>query len=206
MNSDHIDNILRLTSNYSVWLPFLAGAYTLGKGSLHHKITPIFILIVLSFISDVISIFLAETYGNNMPWFHGYQILEGGLLAYYFTNLFERRRIWKVTSILFLTFLLINSLFLGSFFEFNTRGTSVSAIFFIALCLFFYYKTYSDEENLFIERNEHFWIVTGILIYYSGSFFTFLSYETFKTWMFHNMANTIKNIFLFIGFFFCIKR
>ncbi len=197
---NQIDVTLKLASNYSVWLPLLTSIIAFRKGSLTRGIKPIFVLIILSLISDIISIYLAKQYGNNMPWFHTYQVLEGFILTLYFFNLFGRKRYWLFIGFLFIGFLVINSIFIGSIFTFNTRGTSVSAIYFIINCLIYYHTIYSSEKHFFIEKSAHFWIVTGILVYYSGSFFTFLSYETFQTWMFHNMANTLKNILLSFGF------
>ena len=181
------------------------GIYIIGKGRLTSNGKPIVLLITISLISDVISIYLAKTYGNNMPWFHTYQLLEGTILVIYFYTIFGRKKEWLIIGIGFITFLLINSVFIGSLFTFNTRGTSASSIFFIIQCLIYYYFIFSSEKTLFIERSGHFWIVTGILIYYSGSFFTFLTYETFKTWMFHNMANTLKNMLFLIGLFLQFK-
>jgi positive regulator of sigma E activity len=75
---------------------------------------------------------------------------------------------------------------------------------FISLSVAYFFHIYNNE-TIAVETNENFWFAVGILFYFSGSFFTFLTYMTFKTYVFQNIANSIKNLIFATGLWARVK-
>ena len=77
----------------------------------------------------------------------------------------------------------------------------------MALCILYFFERIRKPDSLFIYNTFDFWIVTGILIYLSGTFFIFmfssnLSQEEFlKYWFINYIFNAIKNILFGLGIY-----
>lgn len=82
----------------------------------------------------------------------------------------------------------------------------IETILILIFSFYYLYEQMQDTENLFIYTRYPFWIVLGMMLYLSGSFFIYiytsqLVYD--KTvahyWMFTNIFSILKNIFFTIA-------
>ena len=166
-------------------------------------------LVVLSFISDYLSILIGRIFHNNMPWFHFYVLLESILLITFFSKVSTYKKIYMITMYGLIGFLFVDMLFLVSILKFNTIARLVQCTVMVTSCLWLFYEVYVKEEVLFIDQSGVFWIIVGVFIYFSGAFFSFLIYRNLQfddipvnknsTWIYHNSANVLKNVFFAIG-------
>lgn len=166
----------------------------------------IVLLLVLSLLFDQASMYAAKTFGNNMPLFRLFDLLQVTIIVLYIYKQTNTKTVLYLGG-LSIGGLLINNIFLEDIFTFSTNGTLYAASFTILICFHYYYWLYHQEGDFFIERQGSFWIVTGILLYFSGSFFTFLLYANYiqleiprgVNWAFHNVSSVLKNIIFTIG-------
>lgn len=69
-----------------------------------------------------------------------------------------------------------------------------------------------DTETLFIYTQYSFWIVLGMILYLSGSFFIYIyashlpDVQVGQYWVFTNIFGILKNIFFMLGIFLGAKQ
>lgn len=160
----------------------------------------IILFVSLSFASDVISVFLIN--GTNYAFLHGYGLVEALILLMFYHSTLSIKKLVPLLGIAFILFYLLNSIYY-EYGGFNTIGRSVECLLIAFLALLLFYKFFKQEEDIFIERSPLFWINVGVLIYFSGAFFTFVFSKYILSdqplWILHNVSNILKNIFLAIG-------
>ena len=101
-----------------------------------------------------------------------------------------------------------------SIFQFFNSGTkndidnitiTVEYIFLIIYCLFFLFEVLNESSTTIIYSSHRFWIVIGVLIYSTGTFFLFMqssnmSETAWDRWLVINyIFTTIKNIFFSVA-------
>jgi len=78
----------------------------------------------------------------------------------------------------------------------NSYSYSLTALFICSYCILYYYQKLMKPEAARITHTRSFWFVSGLFVYYAGSFFIFLSFRFLtldKTpnlsiiWIFHNL-------------------
>ncbi len=188
-------------------LPLIT-AWTRRKG-LDRTFIILTIAIAIALIADVANITLAFMQVNNLPVAHAYGLLEGILLITFFSYLLNwKNQTWTSVAIAYTLVYVADSIFLESIYSFNAWSRSLEALLMIGLCVMAFSMFYSREEDIFIEKSPHFWIVIGILTYFSGALFSFLlstdmlsqsSERFYGSWILHNFSNVLKNIIFTIG-------
>ena len=164
-------------------------------------------LIICSFFSDVISGIFIE--GNNYLILFFYGLIEFITLLLFFNFALKmKNRITQIIILVYVLYYFLNSIFIEGFFEFNTYARSVESLIMISMCLFYFYNIYTNELNIYIEKSPSFWIVIGVLFYFSGALFSFILSSDilskspdrfYNSWALHNLANILKNILFAIG-------
>ena len=92
---------------------------------------------------------------------------------------------------------------------FNSYSYSLTALFVCTCCILYYYGKLKKPDIARITSTRSFWFVSGLFIYYAGSFFIFLSFSFFtldKTpnapilWKIHNIIFVPMCTAISIGF------
>jgi hypothetical protein len=127
---------------------------------------------------------------------------------FYFAFITDRR--WKsiTVSIMLLAILmwLINNVFIGTIFVYDTYYSGASTIAIIFLALAFFFLQMNKQDNLFIYDSPVFWIISAVLIFKAGTFFLFLYLGTLKQeeqdsfYIIHSIFNIIKNLLFAVAF------
>ena len=87
----------------------------------------------------------------------------------------------------------------------DSISITIEYIFLIAFCLIYFFEELNEPDTTFIYSSYKFWIVLGILIYSTGTFFFFMqsnvfSAEQYEKWLLINYVfNVIKNLFFSIA-------
>ncbi|WP_339694996.1 hypothetical protein [uncultured Roseivirga sp.] len=182
----------------SVFSPLIPLLFLL-KGRYNGPLQIIILFISLSFLTDLVSVFL---FGNNYTVLHLYGLLEALILFWFFNSVIKNQKWIPFLALAYSVFYLINSIWF-EWGEFNTMGRSVECLIMIFLSLRLFYQFFKLEEDIFIDRSPIFWITIGVLVYFSGAFFTFTLSKYILTdaplWILHNTSNVLKNVFLAIG-------
>ncbi len=160
---------------------------------------------VVSLLTDELASYFASIYKNNMPVIHVYQFLESIILILFFKRVINSKFLIISGSVLLL-YLLLNPILISSWYEFDYLSFIIKSFFFMICCIAYFFEQYKKEKLIFLDRDRDFWFVCGFLFYFSGAFFTFLTYDLLKTWILHNLSNAAKNVILMIGFLIAKKH
>lgn len=155
-------------------------------------------LLVLSGVTQLTITFLAEAGVNNMPFFHGYTVLEFLVLTGFFKRLLNAvpmARYLYFAGAAFVMFAVVNTLFIQDLFQFDSYARSIEAMLVIALCFAYFGQQFRTDQLSF--REPGLWFVTGLFVYFSSSFIIFvisnldLSLDKYFDWMVWNVHATI---------------
>jgi hypothetical protein len=174
--------------------------------------TLILTFLLASFLSDLVS-WLWYELGinslNNMPLIHLYGLVEGIILILLFQHFLKGSlKFFSSIAAVYSLAYIVDSVFLEGLFQFNAIARSAEALMIIAFILTYFYYVYESEKDIFIDSSPSFWIVVGLLIYFSGAFFSFLlstdiltmnEERFYSSWILHNSVNILKNSFIAIG-------
>jgi len=89
--------------------------------------------------------------------------------------------------------------------EIDSISITIEYIFIIAFCLIYFFEELNEPNTTFIYSSYKFWVVLGILIYFTGTFFffmqtSFFSVEQWGRWSPINyIFNVFKNVFFSIA-------
>ena len=179
------------------------------RSGLNRTFSLLVTLISIALACDIVNTVLALQRVNNMPVAHIYGLLEGLLLLAFFDRLLTWKKMtWAILCVAYTMLYVVDSIFFESIFTFNAWSRSLEALTMIVLCVVAFNSFYQREENIFIEKSPHFWMVIGILTYFSGALFSFLLSTDmlsqapdrfYGSWMLHNFSNVLKNVIFTIG-------
>lgn len=144
-----------------------------------------------------------------------YTLIEYSVFSFFlWINIHNKtfRRAIVITSLIFLTFLVIYNL--------NTRvrrvdslPIGVETIFILVYSFYYLYEQMNDTQNLFIYNKYQFWVITGIMLYLAGSFFIYISANQADAknvidyyWFLTHAFYILMNIFIGIAFFLKNKK
>ena len=208
MNNDIISIISRISS-FSVIIPLFIGLII--RKQMESTLKPVIFLILISLITELISLILLYNYINNMFVFNIYGIIEVILLIEFykrFLNQFFQSKVHLILIALFTLLFVYNTFLSHKFKNIDIISTSIESIIFILYALISFYFIL---KNLVFENLYHtpfFWINTAFLLYFSGNLFlfTFSSYlenheSTYvKLYLIHSILNILTYILISIGF------
>ena len=146
---------------------------------------------------------------NNMILFHLLAIVEVVVLYYFYHRIIFNRSPKLLVIAVLILINVANSMFNEGIMEFNSTAWSLDIIFLLSLGLMYLYRVYQDLESVPLDRSPLFIINTGLLLYFSGSLFTYIlgskilskeSQDFFhNAWIIQSLANIIKNVAISYG-------
>lgn len=102
-------------------------------------------------------------------------------------------------------FNILYPLFINNVKQIDSVPIGVETIIIIIISFYYLYEKTNDTATLYIYSTFPFWIVIGMVIYLSGSFFIYIFAESLsiadlhKYWFVTNILSILKNIFFTIG-------
>jgi len=192
---------LAYLSFFSALTPIIVGI--IKRNILTRALLLVLVISLIAFIADLVSIFPKAFLLQNYIVIHCYSIAEIyvlGLFYYRSLHLPVIRNIFIILTVLYIS----DVLFFSNEFNFNSGIIAIICLSFISISLFGLYKLFTKEEYLFMDQSPIFWCYIAILTYFSGSFFSWLLFDAIQingegSWIFHNIANILKNILFAIG-------
>jgi hypothetical protein len=143
-----------------------------------------------------------------------FTIVEFSIFSFFFYLSFPKKRVKQI--IVFLSSLFIPGsiyfLFVTlKFFKtgviyFDSMSVSISAIIIIFYSIVFLFDLIQRPQIEFVYATFEFWIIVGIMIYFSSTFFLFLqiqrltSEELESFWGINLIGNVLKNVFFGVAF------
>lgn len=129
------------------------------------------ILLIYTFVSEMVSFYTTATYGSNLSVCHLFVWVQFAFLSLVYAKIFG----WGVRTGLIITalFLLVsccNIFFLQSIRKFPSNTAMLSSCFFITISLFYFKRLLQHVERENILKRSVFWFNAAILIYFSLAF------------------------------------
>lgn len=159
----------------SVMLPVFIFLYKHGRFPAALKV--LFLYLLVSSLINVSGIVLAHKNLPNLWLLHIYTIIEAVFLLLFFMLINTSPVIKKILRVLLLLFPLAciaNMLLFQSSDKFNTYARSVEALLFIFFSIRYWLSNSEESEYETWFQNPYNWVTSGILLYFSSSFFLFL--------------------------------
>lgn len=206
---------LPLCSPWVILLPIIIGIVFYRHYNRGLRILCIHLFIAC--VVDVSAQLLRFLNSNNLPLLHVYTLTEFTLLYLFFEhywNNFFSKRVLRSIAIGFVTFSVINSLFIQNIYTFNSYARGLEALLMIIFSLLSFYKIFQDP-SVRMEQQPVLWIIAGILIYFSGSFTLFVLSNyilplgvtlNFQIWAVHAFLSILLYVFISIGLWKMRKR
>lgn len=163
--------------------------------------------IFITFALEVTTVVLSQNSINNLILFHLHTVVEVVMLSLLFQFLLKGAWLKTITwvfIIAFVLFAIIYPWYYDRFGEFNSLQRGVQGIAMIILCIVFLLQLISRLDVERLSDYPYFWLFSGLMIYFSGTFFLFLySNKYFKLgnmdyWFIHSLLN------IFLNFIFAI--
>lgn len=213
----NIPVIISMASAISIVLPL--AMYLLRMKNAAKRIHIVGAIIIGSAICDLISIFLIKEHASTVILFNTYYALLFFLLTwFYYEVLFSNTRrviVWIGLAIYLQSFLLI-TIYVQSFFEYQTLMWVITAIIMIIYSISYFFYSFSTISASNIFTYSFIWINIGVMIYFCLNLFLFIIGNHVLTkmephissliWSSHNVNNIIKNILFAIGIYFYKRK
>lgn len=140
--------------------------------------------------------------------FRIFTIFETLFLSMFFYFLFTKKiRVFLLIVVIpFLSFALYELVSSNSI-QFDSASTVIESLIFITFSIIYFYERISTMEG-FVYDSPYFWVVFGIIIYFSANFFGFIfARDSFKQVLFvqnfkliQGISSIFENILFFIAF------
>jgi hypothetical protein len=157
---------------------------------------------------------IMDLYPNTRPILYAlFTIIEFLLLSYYLYNCLKHNKfkrslifsgiIFSITALINL-FLIVSSN--SKSILIDTIPISTSALLLIVFSILYLFEEIQTPKVEFIYANPQFWVIIGIMIYFSGTFFFFLQFSELSKddqsnfWIINLICIILKNIFFSISF------
>ncbi len=118
-----------------------------------------------------------SNFHNNLPILHFAVPIDFLLISLFFRHMLKNHIkpiYFDITTVLFITFSVINTLFIQSLFEFNNYVRSIGGLILAVYAILFFLNKLNNPKSSIKTDTYITWIVSSILIYFSGCFFIFI--------------------------------
>ncbi|MBL7757338.1 MAG: hypothetical protein JNL59_08090 [Chitinophagaceae bacterium] len=137
----------------------------------------LFAYLIITLLGNILARYLAQHGIRNTPLFHLHTIVEMVLFSFFFRTLFREkiiRAVIIVVAIVFSLYAVVNFIFLQSIYSFNTYTRPIEAITLILLCVMYWWKGETAEDDRPWTAIADNWAVSGIFFYFSSALFLFI--------------------------------
>ncbi len=123
---------------------------------------------------------LQEPYNNNNIFYNTHSVLRVILLGYYLMKVCPSKyaRIFKLGMAAYLVFCIVNFTFFESFLLLSAILFPVESFVLLLFSLLYLFHAILDESEINWTKEPSFYVVTGIALYETITFFAFLFYST----------------------------
>lgn len=158
---------------YLLVLTFCLGVALSQRGYLDGNFRWLFWLVVVTWVVDVAGTLLRNAI-NNHPLYHAFQPVEYGLFAMYFFYTLRQpvvRELIQFSIALMVVFSIVNALFYQSIWSQNSYSFMLEAALLLVWSVLYFFQLYTKFTPQKLWELPEFWVSTGILFFYAGSFF-----------------------------------
>ncbi|MDB5264208.1 MAG: hypothetical protein JWQ14_3491 [Adhaeribacter sp.] len=161
--------------------PFLLLVFFIFSPGINFKRDYIFWYLAAQLVLNSLSMVIYQVFdGSNLVVYNIGCVITFYILSAYFASIFQFEKIkiiiWGI-AVLFLAGLVLNALkFEHLLDEFNSNMYGLAALVLVAYCFMFYLQNLLNPTQDVVHSSD-FWYVTGLLSYYTSSFFIFITFN-----------------------------
>lgn len=167
--------------------------------------------LIYSLLNNIILILLPNPFlFDEAIFYKTFTIVECIVISYFFYNIIQLKFLKGIVfllSTLALAFFLFRLTFLKNTDTLGSLEISISSIQTIIYSLFYLYERIQKPSSLLLYNTTEFWFVTGLLVYFSGTFFIFIYTQNYQLnddfRELYNIINSslylVKNLLVTIG-------
>ena len=204
-------NYLHIISIYSPIISVLVFIILLKRNNTRLKWI-FFYVLTIGLLVDLSCLYLIKNALSTLWLINLFTLVESELLFLFFLLLFDKNKLFKnitlIFAIAYLGIWITNNLIIGSIYKYDYLTQTIEFILLLFLCLLYYYQKAKISDEIFIYNTYEFWLVTALLIYCSGTFFSFfipinINEKTGDAILFEyisRIGNILKNILIAIAF------
>ena len=173
----------------------------------------IFLLISIGFFIDYLCIALGNKNISNVWIVNVYTLLESLFLFSFFYFLFASKLLFQRITLLLSTLLVIiwvtTNFIVGNIHTYDSISQASEFIILFFLCLLYYFQKAKVVDEYFVYSYYEFWIVSALLMYCAGTFFSFFvptsitnkrTPDTLAFEYISRLGGILKNILIAIAF------
>ncbi len=130
--------------------------------------------LILTLAVEICGMWLRFHHTNNARLYNVFTSIEFMFYSLVFRQAVDNIRLKKVilyAAIIFPFLVLLNIIFLQPFTKFHTITFRAGSVMVITWCYLYFRQLMRSEEFAPLFKNPFFWISTGLLFFYAGSFF-----------------------------------
>lgn len=172
------------------------------------------VILTISFVFAVIGYYTGKYYINNLLIYFINYVVQFYLYSILFLRILTTRfskRFIPVMMILFAVIIVLNFRTILDTTNFDSYTPAFLSVTMLFYCILFFNEQLNRPYITFIYKTPWFWIMTGLLLYFAGSFFILLTtnYLMFRNenfisslWNLKEIFNIMKNLLVALGFVF----
>jgi len=160
---------------------FCCSLYQIRSRELPLKLISAFLGI--TFLSEVLAAYMEAKYHNNLPVFHFSNPLLFCVLSLYFTRISATVRRYNIGYILCVLAILatsLNTAFLQPIETFNSNYLLFEGLCICVLSLLALYDFENNDDEVFLNRNPHFWLSVIIFMQQVTTYFLYILIAIFN--------------------------
>lgn len=157
------------------------------------------VFLILIIVGQVFATYLNLQGKNNLFIFHIYTPVEFFVFTYILKSSIKSslvKKIVNISMICFTLFCIYDMFEFETIYKFNSLPRGFEGILAIGFSLYFFYEIFVAEENIDLLKSSYFWLFSGWLIYFSGTFFLYIYGNHVGTNITYPIIHSILNIFL----------
>jgi hypothetical protein len=190
-------NELDFWSAVSAFIPVIGSLFLFKHTTNTLSILGVFVF--FNMVHEYIALAIAYEGIPNAFMFHLHTILEFifvCLLSAKIIQTLNFTRLIIILCICFTAFCFIDAYFIEGWDAFNFLPRGIEGILAISISIYFFYRLFTAEESLDLLRYPYFWLFTGWLIYFSGTFFLFIYNDSAGFDIIFPLIHSVLNILL----------
>ena len=167
------------------------------KRNRSNKIKVLLIYYIVAIFTITYACFIALDYNDDNNWLYNiHYLLSTLVIAYYFYNTIIRSKERAIITILycmvFINFIVTDLALNNTFF--NSFSTAFFFLCVVISTIIYFYQlvNYINEKNAL--GNFNFWLISGYLLYFLGSFFIILTYKYFTDKFTDEQRSVLANL------------
>ncbi len=203
--------LIFLIDNLDIILPFILILSVLITNKFKIEKDYIFYFILSQFVLNLLAGIIGHFFTNNLYVYYFNCLFSFIFISLHFLRILHspnKSYIIKGLMIIYILFFFLNLIFWEGLFSFNSNSSGLASFIVVVYCFIYYLERLLRPQTESILKVQSFWFTNGLLTYYAGNFFIFITYHKLTDslvsnlgliWKVHNLIFLILFIYFFIG-------